>query len=65
MPRGETWLQVRFLEGVGKDDVYGAALLKQQYRKSGPPDYFPQESRVEPLDVASRQPGAPTKTPTR
>jgi hypothetical protein len=49
---GETWLQVQFLDGVGKDDVHQSALLKQQYRKSGRPDYFPQESRVEPLDVA-------------
>src|ERR1700682_4000835 len=50
--QGEPWLQVQFLDGVGKDDVHGSALLKQQYRKSGRPDYFPQESRVEPLDVA-------------
>jgi len=49
---GETWLQVQFLDGVGKDDIHDAALLKQHYRKSGRPDYFPQESRVEPLDVA-------------
>ena len=49
---GETWLQVQFLDGVGKDDVHEAALLKQRYRKQGRPDYFPQESRLEPLDVA-------------
>ena len=48
----ETWLQVQFLDGVGKDDIHGSALLKQHYRKSGRPDYFSQESRVEPLDVA-------------
>jgi len=49
---GETWLQVQFLDGVGKDDIHDAALLKQHYRKSGRPEYFPPESRVEPLAVA-------------
>lgn len=48
---GETWLQVQFLEGVSKDDAHSAALLKQQHRKSGLPDYFAPESKVEPLDV--------------
>ena len=49
---GETWLQVQFLEGISKDDAHGAALLKQQYRKSGRPDYFASEAKAEPLDVA-------------
>ena len=49
---GETWLQVQFLEGSGKETAHDGALLKQQYRKSGRPDHFGSESRVEPLDVA-------------
>lgn len=47
----ETWLQVQFLDGVTNDDAHSAALLKQQHRKSGRPDYFAPESRAEPLDV--------------
>jgi hypothetical protein len=49
---GESWLQVQFLDGASKDDAHAVALLKQRFRKSGRPDYFPAESRVEPLDVA-------------
>ena len=49
---GETWLQVQLLEGASKDDIHANALLKQSYRKSGRPSYFPGESRAEPLDVA-------------
>jgi hypothetical protein len=49
---GESWLQIQFLEGAGKADTHEAALLKQQYRKSGRPDYFPAESKAEPLDVS-------------
>jgi hypothetical protein len=49
---GEVWLQVLLLNAVKKDDVHAAALQKQHYRKSGRPDYFPKESRTEPVAVA-------------
>lgn len=48
---GETWLQVQFLKAQAKDDQHASALLQQQFKKSGRPDYFPSASTVEPLDI--------------
>jgi hypothetical protein len=50
--KGELWLQVLLLNAVGKDGIHTAALLKQHYRKAGRPDYFPKESRTEPVAVS-------------
>ena len=45
---GEVWYQVR-LNGVGKETLHASALLAQEFRKNGRPDYFAAESNVEPL----------------
>src|SRR5262249_20775907 len=46
---GEKWYQVQNLTPASKDDMHATALLRQQFGKTGRPDYFSAASNAEPL----------------